>query len=67
MSEVVYDKGYDNRMIKKRQNMVTVWLLVAIKEKFFCKSHIQIPQKIYQDSKEHCHIQALNIVTYIIP
>ena len=30
---VVYDVGYDTRMIKTRKNMVTVWLLAAIKEK----------------------------------
>ena len=33
MSAVVYDVGYDTRMIKTRKNMVTVWLLAAIKEK----------------------------------
>ena len=34
MSAVVYDVGYDTRMIKKmRKNMVIVRLLVAIKEK----------------------------------
>ena len=33
MSVVVYDVGYDTRMIKTRKNMVTVWLLAAIKEK----------------------------------
>ena len=35
MSAVVYDIGYryDTRMIKTRKNMVTVWLLAAIKEK----------------------------------
>ena len=33
MSAVVYDVGYDTRMIKARKNMVTVRLLVAIKEK----------------------------------
>ena len=31
MSAVVYDEGYDTRMIKTRKNMVTVWLLAAIK------------------------------------
>ena len=33
MSTVVYDVGYDTRMIKTRKNMVTVRLLAAIKEK----------------------------------
>ena len=33
MSAVVYDVGYDTRMIKRRKNMVTVRLLVALKEK----------------------------------
>ena len=33
MSAVAYDVGYDTRMIKKRENMVTVRLLAAIKEK----------------------------------
>ena len=33
MSAVVYNVGYDTRMIKTRKNMVTVRLLAAIKEK----------------------------------
>ena len=33
MSAVVYDVGYDTRIIKTRENMVTVRLLAAIKEK----------------------------------
>ena len=33
MSLVVYDVGYNTRMIKMRKNMVIVWLLVAVKEK----------------------------------
>ena len=32
MSAVVYDVGYDTRMIKKRKNMVTVQLLATIKQ-----------------------------------
>ena len=32
MSAVVYDVGYDTRMIKMRKNMVTARLLAAIKE-----------------------------------
>ena len=32
MSAVVYDVGYDTRMIKTRENMVTVPLLAAIRE-----------------------------------
>ena len=31
ISAVVYDIGYDTRMIKTRENMVTVRLLAAIK------------------------------------
>ena len=31
MSAVVYDVGYDTRMIKKKENMVTVRLLATIK------------------------------------
>ena len=37
MSAVVYDVGYDTKMIKTRKNMVTVWLLAAIKEKKFAR------------------------------
>ena len=33
MSPVVYDVGYDTRMIKMRKNMVTVQHLAAVKEK----------------------------------
>ena len=33
MSAVIYDVGYNIRMIKTRENMITVWLLAAIKEK----------------------------------
>ena len=33
MSAVVYDLGYDTRMIKTKKNVVTVRLLAAIKEK----------------------------------
>ena len=33
MLAVVYDIGYDTRMIKTRKNIVTVRLLAAIKEK----------------------------------
>ena len=33
MSAVVYDVGYDTRMIKTRKNMVTMRLLAAIEEK----------------------------------
>ena len=36
MSAVVYDVGYDTRMIKKRQNMVTVRRLAAIKIQKLC-------------------------------
>ena len=30
---VMYDVGYNTRMIKTRKNVVSVWLLAAIKEK----------------------------------
>ena len=33
MSAVVFDVGYDTRMIKTRESMVTVRLFAAIKEK----------------------------------
>ena len=33
MTAVVYDVGYDTRMIITRKNMVTVRLLAAMKEK----------------------------------
>ena len=33
MLAVVYDVGYDTRVIKTRKNMVTVRILVAIKER----------------------------------
>ena len=33
MSAVVYDVGYDSRMIKTRENMVTVQPLAGMKEK----------------------------------
>ena len=42
MPAVVYDVGYDTRMIKNRKNMVTLRLLAAIKEKQLRK----IAQKI---------------------
>ena len=32
MSAVVYEVGYDTRMIKTRKNIVTVRVLAAIKE-----------------------------------
>ena len=37
MSAVVYDVGYNTRMIKTRKNMVTVQVLAAIKEEQLCK------------------------------
>ena len=37
MSAVVYDLGYDTKIIKKRKNMVTVPLLATIKEKNFSR------------------------------
>ena len=64
MSAVVYDVGYDTRMIKTRKTMVTVLLLIAIKEKDFVRH--RSPKK-YQDFEAHCHIEALNMVTYVIP
>ena len=44
MSAVVYDVGYDIRMTKTRENMVTVLLLAAITEKRLHKT--EIAQKI---------------------
>ena len=38
MSGVVYDIGYNTRMIKMRKNMVTMELLAAIKEKQLCNT-----------------------------
>ena len=49
MSAVVYDVGYDTRMLKTRKNMVTVRLLAAIKEK-------NRSPKQYQYFEAHCHI-----------
>ena len=40
MSAVVYDVGYDTRMIKMRKTMVIVWLLAAIKEKNFARHRL---------------------------
>ena len=37
MSSVVYDVGYNTRMIKTRKNMVTVRFLAAIKENSFTR------------------------------
>ena len=64
MSAVVYGVAYDIRMIKTRKNMGTVRLLAAIKQKNNFARHGS-PKKC-QDIEAHCHIQALNIVTYVI-
>ena len=53
MSAVVYDVGYDTRMIKKGGNMVKVWFLAFIKEKNFARHK---PPKKYQDWEAPCHI-----------
>ena len=53
MSAVVYDVGYDTRMIKTRKNMVIVRRLAAIKENN-CTKH-RSPKK-YRDFEAHCHI-----------
>ena len=37
MSALVYDVGYDTRMIKTRKNTVTVRFLAAVKEKNFAR------------------------------
>ena len=37
---VVYDVGYETRMIKTTKNMITVRLLAAIKEKQLHKTYI---------------------------
>ena len=52
MSAVVYDVGYDTRIIKTRKNNVTVRLLAAIKEKQIQKT--DRPKNI--DFEAHCHI-----------
>ena len=64
MSVIPYDVGCDTRMIKTRKNMVTVQLLAAIKKK---QLHRHRSPKKYQDFEAHCHIKALNFVTYVIP
>ena len=46
MSAVVYDVGYDTRMIKTRKNMVTVRFLAAIKEKKLRKTCIDRSKNI---------------------
>ena len=51
MSAVVYDVGYDIRMIKKRKNVVTVGILAAIKENF---ARLRSPNK-HQDFEANCH------------
>ena len=45
MSAVVYDVGYDTRMIKQRKDVVTVRLLAAIKEKQLNYSQHRSPKK----------------------
>ena len=56
MSAVVYDVGYDTRMIKTRKNMVTGRLLAGIKEKQLYKT--KIAQK-YQDFEAYTAISKL--------
>ena len=46
MSAVVYDVGYDTRMIKTRKNMVTMWLLAATKEKKNLHKICRLPKNI---------------------
>ena len=48
---VVYDVGYDSRMITKRKNMVTLPFLVAIK-----KNSQDTDRQKYRDFEAHCHI-----------
>ena len=50
MSEVVYDVGYNTRMIKTRKNMVSLQLLAAIKRN---KKKSRIYIKKYQDFEAH--------------
>ena len=54
MSAVVYDVGYDTRVIKTRKNMVTVRLLAALLEKKNLARH-RSPKK-HQDFKAHYSI-----------
>ena len=51
MSAVVYDVGYETRMIKKRKKHV--WFLAAIKEFLFARP--RLPKK-YQDFEAQHHI-----------
>ena len=53
MMSVVYDVGYDTRIIKTKKNMLTLRLLAAIKEKNFAIHRLL---KKYQDFEAHCHI-----------
>ena len=54
-------------LIGKQFGMVNKRLLVAIKEKKnFARHSYRSPQK-YQDFEAHCYIEALTIVTYVIP
>ena len=64
MSAVVYDVGYDIRMIKTRKNMVTVRLLAAIKEKELRKT--QIAQKIsrFRSTLPYLSSEYRNVIPY---
>ena len=53
MMSVVYDVGYDTRMITTRKNMITARLLAAIKEKNFARHRLS---NQYQDFEAHRHI-----------
>ena len=61
MSAVVYDVGYDTRMIKTRKNMVTVWLLATIKAKQLGETQIAQEISRFQStlpylSSEYCNL-----------
>ena len=53
LSAVVFDIGYDSRMIKTRKNMVTVPLLADIKIKNFARHRLLKNIKI---GEAHYHI-----------
>ena len=55
MSAVVYDVGYDSRLIKTRKNIITVRLLAAMKEKKISQDIYRSPKK-YHDLEAHCYI-----------
>ena len=53
MSAFVYDVGYDARMIKTRENMVTVRFFGVLKKNNVPRHRSPIK---YQDFEAHCYI-----------